>query len=204
VVSLFVERGAHHTREMANGRLAADETFEAVVLPHLDAGYRLARWIVRNEHDAEDVVQDAVLRALRYFSTFRGGNGRAWFLRIVRNTCHGRLAAVNRHQSDEFDEERHTGGGTPLEDPETLLLRADSAALVERTLAGLPSRFRELLTLREFEELSYRELAEVLDMPMGSVMSGLSRARQAFCTACERELDRQSRSGADDREPCLV
>jgi RNA polymerase sigma-70 factor, ECF subfamily len=194
VVSVLFGRGAGHSGHMTDGTSAPDATFETVVLPHLDAGYRLARWLVRNDQDAEDVVQDAVLRALQYFRTFTGGNGRAWFLRIVRNSYHERLAASSRRQADEFDEERHSGDWPRLPDPETLLLRADAAALIERTISGLPERFRILLTLREFEELSYRELADVLDIPSGSVMSGLSRARQAFRTAFERELDRQSRS----------
>lgn len=203
-VWVLVGCGAGHTGRMTDGTSAPAETFEAVVLPHLDAGFRLARWLVRNDQDAEDIVQDAVLRALRYFRTFTGGNGRAWFLRIVRNSYHERLAASSRRQADPFDEEQHSADWPGLPDPETLLLRADAAALVERTIASLPERFRELLTLRELEELSYRELAEVLDIPSGSVMSGLSRARQAFRTAFERELYRESRSDADEREPCLV
>jgi len=149
-------------------------------------------------------VQDAVLRALRYFKTFTGGNGRAWFLRIVRNTYHQRQTASGRRQADQFDEELHSADWPALPDPEELLLRADSAALIDRTISGLPERFRELLTLRELEELSYRELADVLDIPIGSVMSGLSRARQAFRVALERELNRESRSGVDEEEPCLV
>jgi len=203
-VSLFADSGGGQTGEMTDTTSAPGETFEAVVLPHLHAGYRLARWLLRNDEDAEDVVQDAVLRALRYFRTFTGGNGRAWFLRIVRNTCHGRLVGYNRRQDDEFDEERHSGDSPALPDPETLLLRAHSTALIQRTISSLPARFRELLALRELEELSYRELAEVLDIPMGSVMSGLSRARQAFRTAFERELARESRADARESQGCLV
>jgi RNA polymerase sigma-70 factor (ECF subfamily) len=179
-------------------------TFDTVVLPHLHAGYRLARWVLRNDHDAEDAVQDAVLRALRYFRTFTGGDGRAWFLRIVRNTCHGRLSADSRRKGDPFDEEQHSGDLPAVPDAEALLLRADSAALIERAMSSLPDRFRELLALREFEELSYRELADVLDIPMGSVMSGLSRARQAFRVAIEREMDGQTRAEPHDRQRCLV
>jgi RNA polymerase sigma-70 factor, ECF subfamily len=203
-MSLLVRRGARHTGCMAESPPASDETFETIILPHLHLAYRLARWLVRNDQDAEDAVQDAALRAMRYFRTFTGGNARAWFLRIVRNTCHGRLAAGSRRQDDEFDEERHTVDWPALPDPEALLLRADSAALIDRTISGLPERFRELLTLREVEELSYRELADVLDIPIGSVMSGLSRARQAFRTAFERELERESRSDSHERERCCV
>jgi RNA polymerase sigma-70 factor, ECF subfamily len=188
---------------MANGTSADDDTYENVVLPHLDAAYRLARWLVRNEHDAEDAVQDAALRAFRYFQTFTGGSGRAWFLRIVRNTCHGRWATDTQRQTDVFDEEQHSSGWS-LPDPETLLLRADCVASIDRTLTNLPARFRELLVLRELEGLSYRELADVLDVPIGTVMSGLSRARQAFRTAFERELNAEPHSDVRDTEGCLV
>jgi RNA polymerase sigma-70 factor, ECF subfamily len=154
------------------------DSFEDVVLPHLDAAYRLARWLMRNEHDAEDAVQEASLRAFRYFRTFTGGNGRAWFLRIVRNTC-SRWRGRRVDTFDAFDEERH-GHLQPAADPEALLLRTDVTAIIEQALRGLPDRYRELLVLRELEGLSYRELADVLGIPMGTVMSGLSRARQAF------------------------
>ncbi len=160
---------------------AAGESFEAVVLPHLDAAYRLARWLTRNEHDAEDVVQDASLRAFRYFRTFTGGNGRAWFLKIVRNICSGRRGSVHP-PTDQFDEERHSSA-RPASDPETMLLQTDDVKLIEQALKNVPERFRELLVLRELEGLSYRELADVMGIPIGTVMSGLSRARQAFRTA---------------------
>ena len=160
------------------GSLDARETFEDVVLPHLDAAYRLARWLVRNDHDAEDVVQEAALRALRYFRTFGGGNGRAWFLRIVRNTCHGGWKPI-RALTDPFDEERHSAAQSS-NSPEALMLRTDTAARIERAISSLPDRFRELVVLREIEGLSYRELADVMDIPIGTVMSGLSRAREAL------------------------
>jgi RNA polymerase sigma-70 factor, ECF subfamily len=155
------------------------ESFEDVVLPNLDAAYRLARWLMRNEPDAEDVVQEASLRALRYFRTFTGGNGRAWFLRIVRNTCHGWRGRAVQALTDPFDEEIHSSL-RPDSDPETLLLHTRDVTSIKGALAALPDRFRELLVLRELEGLSYRELSEVLGIPIGSVMSGLSRARQAF------------------------
>ena len=97
-------------------------TFDDVVLPHLDAAYRLALWLMRNEHDAEDVVQEASLRAFRYFRTFTGGDGRAWFLRIVRNACSGWRGRKERASTDLFDEERH-GADQPMKDPETLLIQ---------------------------------------------------------------------------------
>lgn len=170
-------------------RRLGSERFEDVVVPHLDAAYRLARWLVRNEHDAEDIVQEASLRAFRYFRTFAGRNARAWFLRIVRNTCcswHGQRAKA---PSDLFDEERHSEA-LPAADPEMLLLHAADASLIEHTLHGLPDRSRELLVLREVEGLSYQELADVLEIPIGTVMSGLSRARLAFRRALEVQLQR--------------
>ena len=162
-------------------------SFEEVVLPHLNAAYRLARWLMRNDHDAEDVVQEASLRAFRYFRTFTGGNGRAWFLRIVRNTCWGWRESGAHAPTDPFDEEQHSRT-QPASDPETLLLQTDDVRLIERALSNLPARFRELLVLRELEDLSYRELADVLNIPMGTVMSGLSRARQAFRGALDNQL----------------
>jgi RNA polymerase sigma-70 factor (ECF subfamily) len=153
--------------------------FDDVVLPHLDAAYRLARWLVRNEHDAEDVLQEASLRAFRYFRTFTGGNGRAWFLTIVRNTCRGWRARSVDASTDPFDEEQHGHAGSES-DPEAWMLRVDDMRLIERAMRHVPRRVRELLVLREIEGLSYRELAAVMHMPMGTVMSSLSRARKAF------------------------
>jgi len=154
-------------------------TFEEVVLPHLDAAYRLARWLTGRSHEAEDLVQEASLRAFRYLHTFTGGNARAWFLKIVRNTCYqwrGRAAAA---VTDVFDERLHSAI-QPTGDPEALFARAEGTALIERALNELPLRFRELLVLRELEGLSYRELADVSGIPVGTVMSRLSRARQAL------------------------
>ncbi len=175
------------------------ESFDDVVLPHLDAAYRLAYWLTRNEDDAQDVVQEASLRAFRYFRTFTGGNGRAWFLRIVRNTCFNWRRRRISAPADTFDEEQH---GTDLlaVDPETLLLRSVTAAAIERAMAHLPNRFRELLVLREMEGLSYREMADATGVPMGTVMSRLSRARRAFRSALE-ELDSRHRWPARCQRP---
>ena len=164
------------------------ESFEDVVLPHLGAAYRFARGLMRNEQDAEDAVQDAALRALRHFRTFGGGNARAWFLTIVRNTCCDRRRGGFEGRTDPFDEELHSGRHT-RSDPEAVLLAADTAALITRVLRDLPARSRELLTRRELESLSYRELADVMGIPMGTVMSGLSRARDAFRHALDNELN---------------
>jgi len=185
-----------------------DESFDAVVLPHLDAAHRLAHWLVRNEHDAEDVVQEASLRAFRYFHTFSGGSGRAWFLRIVRNTCYGRRGAAVQPLSDQFDEEYHSSDQRAL-DPEALLLQTDGAALIERAMRRLPERSHELLVLRELEGLSYQELAEAMGIPRGTVMSGLSRARQALRGLLNDELQRcgippRRHSREEEEETVLV
>ena len=161
--------------------------FDEVVMPHLDAAYRLARWLMRNDHDADDVVQEASLRALRYFRTFTGGNGRAWFLRIVRNTCRGHRAHAAQAPSESFDEEQHSGAHA-ASTPEALALQALGETPVGRALNQLPERFRQLLVRRELEGLTYRELADVLGIPIGTVMSSLSRARQALRTGLEKEL----------------
>ena len=167
-------------------------TFDQVVLPHLDAAYRLARWLVGNQDDAQDAVQEASLRALRYFQTFSGGNGRAWFLRIVRHTCYGWRNHLTAVPTELFDEEQHSGVGL-TKDPEVLLRQADDAELIDDALRTLPRRFRELLVLREIEGLSYQELADVLDIPIGTVMSGLSRARRAMRGALEDQLELRDR-----------
>ena len=180
-----------------------DECFEDVVLPHLDAAHRLARWLMRNEHDAEDVVQEASLRALRYFRTFNGGNGRAWFLRIVRNTCSGWRGRCVHALTDAFDEEQHSSTrATP--DPETLLLQSDTAAVIDHAMDLLPARLRELLVLRELEGLSYREMADVMEIPIGTVMSGLSRARQAFRVSLTDTLNANHDEMSEDRPEYLT
>ena len=166
--------------------------FNTVVLPHLVAARRVARWLMRNEYDADDVVQEASLRALRYFHTFTGGNGRAWFLRIVRNTCHGWRSRGVAGQSDPFDELLHSGDD-PAADPEMLLLRRENARLVERAIGDLPERHRALLVGREFEGLSYQEMSDAMGIPMGTVMSGLSRARDAFRGAVRRQIKTRNR-----------
>ena len=176
---------------------AIGASFDEVVLPHLDAAYRLARWLMGNEHDAEDMVQEASLRALRYFRTFTGGNGRAWFLRIVRNTCWGWHGHSFQALTDPFDEEQHSST-RPAPDPETLLLQTADVRLIKRAMNSLPDRFRELLVLRELEGLSYRELADVMGIPIGTVMSSLSRARQAFRVVLGNEL---KQTGITKRTP---
>jgi RNA polymerase sigma factor (sigma-70 family) len=174
-------------------------SFEEVVLPHLDAAYRLARSLTETEEDAQDIVQEAALRAFRYFRTFAGGNGRAWFLRIVRHICYDRYGHDVKRAGDAFDEEKHTG---PQLTPEMLLLHEEHVSLIEEAMSELPVRFRELLVLRELEGLSYKEVADVLRIPIGSVMSGLSRARRALRRGLAAELHRRERPASSDPFTC--
>jgi RNA polymerase sigma factor (sigma-70 family) len=151
----------------------------AVLVDHLDAAYNLARWLTRNETDAEDLVQEAYLRAIHHFAGFRGGDGRAWLLTIVRNTCYSRSRRKSASGlSTDFDEEVHSAAGRQTPSPETVLLLAERTELVRKSLAGLPEEFREVLVLRELEQLSYREIANIAGIPLGTVMSRLSRGRQ--------------------------
>ncbi len=151
--------------------------FEQEVLPHLDTAYNLARWLTRNDQDAQDVVQEAYLRAFRFFPGFRGGDARAWLMKIVRNTCYTWLH-VNRPLQDatEFDENLFLPDSR-APNPEELVLQNDSGTLVRKALEKLPPTFREVLILRELEGMSYKEIAEITSMPAGTVMSSLSRAR---------------------------
>lgn len=152
------------------------DRFERLVLPHLDAALNLARWLLRNRADAEDVAQEAMLRAYRFFEQFRGSDARAWLLQIVRNTCYSWL---EKHRPaefmTEFNEELHQ---SPNLDPEKLSMQAGERDRLMRALEALPARGREVLVLRELEGCSYKEIAEIVGMPMGTVMSTLSRARE--------------------------
>jgi RNA polymerase sigma-70 factor, ECF subfamily len=151
--------------------------FEQAVLPHLDAAYNLARWLMRNDQDAQDVAQEAYLRAFRFFPGFRGGNARAWLLKIVRNTCYTWLHANRPLQDAEEFDERLFPPDSRAPNPEESVLQNDSDTLVRKALEELPSNFREVLILRELEGMSYREIADITGMPAGTVMSSLSRAR---------------------------
>ena len=154
--------------------------FDEIILPHVDAAHNLARWLLRGSADADDVVQEACLRAYRYFGTFRGGNARAWLLSIVRTTAISWLQKNRGQQlATEFNEEIHSGGSEAL-DPEALLLRAADIRLLQQAMDHLPDRWREVLMLRELEGLSYKEIAEVVGAPTGTVMSTLHRARERF------------------------
>ena len=148
------------------------------LLVHMDAAYSFARWLTRSELDAEDVVQDAYLRAFSYLASFRGGDGRAWLLAIVRNTYYSRLKQNRVHEPmDPFDEELHSVM-PDAPNPETLVLDQQQRWILKGALDDLPAQYREVLVLREMEGLCYQEIANKLGVPIGTVMSRLSRARK--------------------------
>ena len=159
--------------------------FEEVVLPHLDAAFNYARWLTKSDADAEDVVQDAAVRALRFFSSLRNDDARAWLLTIVRNTWYARFSKIgvaDRHAVlDDMKDER------PDEqlDPEALVIQRQSTERVQRAIGELPVDFREVIILRELEGLSYKEIAAVIGAPIGTVMSRLARARERLLAVLE-------------------
>ncbi len=163
--------------------------FDRVALPHLDAAYNLARWLTRDATEAEDVVQDAMLRALKYFASFTGGDGRAWLLRIVRNVAYDRLNArrdMTAVPIDDADEEAPPAVlRDPGDDPETALARKQDRARLDALLAALPVELRETVVLCDLEDMSYRDIAHVTDVPIGTVMSRLWRARRALTRAAK-------------------
>jgi RNA polymerase sigma-70 factor (ECF subfamily) len=167
-----------------------------VVLPHLDAAYNLARYLTRNATDADDVVQEAVLRAATYFGGFRGVNPRAWLLQIVRNTAYASRALVRGAVTVALPGEDRDSGPTLPElidrgdDPEVALRKREDHARLTRLLAALPVELRETLVLREIEELSYKEIAEITQAPIGTVMSRLWRARRTLASAVQAEEGR--------------
>ena len=157
------------------------------MLPHLDAAYNLAFWITRSREEAEEAVQEAMLRAFRFFDGFRGEDARPWLLGIVRNCCytlHGRTPDPSRYEA--FDEEVHFVA-EPLADPERAAIARADSELVGRAVAALPPEYREVLVLRELEELSYKEIALVTQVPIGTVMSRLARARGLLRCALQQK-----------------
>jgi RNA polymerase sigma factor (sigma-70 family) len=164
--------------------------FERLILPHLGAAYGLARWLLRHPHDAEDAVQESVLKAYKAFHGYAGGNAQAWLLSIVRNTC---LTMLQRRRADTkvimLDDGRITGDRlvetvpdqTPLAD--VALISAEERRKVRLAIAHLPVQFREVLVLREYNDLSYREIADIVGAPVGTVMSRLARARERIVVA---------------------
>jgi len=152
--------------------------FEQVVLPHLPAAYNLARWLVRTDQDAEDVVQEAYLRAFKFFDGYRGGESRSWLLTIVRNTCYSWLQRNRARELTDPIDDSHEEALIDFANPELRLLRQTDAQMVHEALAGLPLEFREVMVMREMEELSYKEIAAIADLPIGTVMSRLARGRK--------------------------
>ena len=156
--------------------------FEALVLPHLDAAHRLARWLCRSPGDADDIVQEAFMRAWRAFDSLRNPDARAWLLAIVRN-CHLSALADRQRRAHEPLTEEHEAEPAliaALPDPETSSIERDEQRLLARLIAALPEEQREVVLLREMEDMSYREIAAVAEVPMGTVMSRLARARAAL------------------------
>jgi len=159
--------------------------FEELAATHLESAYNLARWLVRDPALADDVVQDAMLRALRYYHGFRGENARAWLLQIVRNVALTRLKRTGAESpvSSVEDAPASQAAEVARDGPETALMRQDDQRLLHELLAGLPVELRECLILREIEELSYKEIARVVDAPIGTVMSRLWRGRRLLVQA---------------------
>lgn len=156
------------------------DRFETIVLPHLDAAYNLARWLVHDPHQAEDIVQEACVRAFRFFDQLRGNHARPWLLGIVRNACidHLRERRAEQFLPDMDEDYVDTGQyGVEAHTPESLLLQKCSTTQVDTAIAALPAAYREVIVLREIEEMSYELIAEVAGVPIGTVMSRLSRAR---------------------------
>jgi RNA polymerase sigma-70 factor, ECF subfamily len=153
-------------------------TFERLMLPHLDAAYNLARWLLRDPHDAEDAVQEAFLRAYRAFDRFRGGDGRAWLLTIVRHVCYSNLRRDRREPlAEAYNDEAHGSTHDPAES-NALAWREVKSELLRQALDRLSVEFREVIVLHELEGLGYREIAGIAEIPIGTVMSRLARARQ--------------------------
>jgi RNA polymerase sigma-70 factor, ECF subfamily len=180
--------------------------FEQIVLPHLDAAFNLARWMLRSRADAEDVAQEALLRAYRFFGGFHGGDARAWLLQIVRNTCYTWLEKNRPAEVMEFDETQHgaesgagVAAGAPVRpqlggSPEAQAIAGEERERLACALEQLPPRFREVLVLRELEGCSYKEIAVITSVPIGTVMSALSRARkqlQVFLTAPAAKVNKE-------------
>jgi len=160
--------------------------FEQTILPYMDAAYNLARWLTRNEDDAKDMAQEAYLRAFKFFDAFRGTDGRAWLLTIVRNTCYTWLQQNRVHELIMFDEEIHSAAND-TSNPATLALHSADQQILRQALDELPVEFREVVVLRDLEDFSYKEIAEIANIPTGTVMSRLARARglNSFCATRE-------------------
>jgi RNA polymerase sigma-70 factor, ECF subfamily len=208
--------------EVAQGKKAGNtyrrRRFEAAALPHLDAAYALARWMTRNDADAADVVQEAFLRAFRYFDSYRGDDAKSWVLKILRRTCYSWLDRNRPADVVSLEAEEEFGGtvATPAIDAEALLESRSNLRLLDRLIEALPAPLREAIVLRELHELGYREIAEVTGVPIGTVMSRLHRARSLLLGAYHQtggaavasaalpaqEVSRGHGSRCQSRAPC--
>ncbi|HXQ53278.1 MAG TPA: sigma-70 family RNA polymerase sigma factor [Stellaceae bacterium] len=170
--------------------MASDSAFAAVALPHLDAAYNLARWLTGSTDEAEEVVQEAMVRALTYFPSFRGANPRAWILQIVRNAAYSAVNARRAQRTvpiaSDGEESAFVALADPGADPETALIRTRDKTQLDALLARLPIELRETLVLRELEELAYRDIARITGAPLGTVMSRLWRARRLLAEAARK------------------
>ena len=169
--------------------------FEEIALPHLSAAYNLARWLVRNDHDAEDVVQEAYLRAFKYFGGYRSGEGRTWLLTIVRNSCYSWLQRNRARELTDSIDETQEDLALEFANPELLLLQHADAQMVRAALAELPIEFREVMVMRELEELSYKEIATIADLPIGTVMSRLARGRKRLHSLLTTRMGSETKGG---------
>ena len=161
------------------------------MMPHLEAAYNLARWLTHNDHDAEDLVQEAYLRAYGFFDRFHGDEGRPWLLAIVRNTCYTWLKQERGHEAAApFDEEIHSGDSSAF-DPQLQFQRKATGQLLHEALEELPHEFREVVILRELEGYSYKEIAAIVDIPIGTVMSRLTRARDRLQQCLPPQLNEE-------------
>lgn len=166
--------------------------FEEIALPHLGAAYNLARWLIHNEQDAEDVVQEAYLRAFKFFNGYYGGDSRSWLLTIVRNTSYTWLQRNRGSRLTEPIEDVLDEVGIDFSDPEVLLLQSVDSQLVRQALQDLPVEFREVVVLREMEGLAYKEIADVVDIPIGTVMSRLKRGRERLHSLLAKRMRKEA------------
>ncbi len=187
----MVEMSATGFWRRAKGTEAAEERFGLILLPHLDAAYNLARMLTRDDEAAREIVQESCLRALRYRDTYRGGNARAWLLAIVRSRFLDWARKRRMDVSDPLPDGDAEMLPSDARSAEALLIEAGDSARVRRVLEELPPAYKEVLIMREMEEMSYREIADAVESPIGTVMSRLSRARRAFAEAWTAETARQ-------------
>ena len=167
--------------------------FEDIMLPHMAAAYNLARWLTRQEQDASDVTQEAMVRAFTFFKGYHGGDARSWLLAIVRNTCYTWLRKNRSHEfTTSFDLELHDTED-PAANPEGVAVQSASQELLRKALEEIPLEYREILVLRELEGMSYREICGVTELPIGTVMSRLSRARTRLQRILQPNLDEETK-----------